>query len=130
LKLSFPFIFSNKNFVFIVICPMYNNTKSSIVLLILSHVRIYSSASKPIIWIKDTKICFVCCFCNVHFADHIGRASKAWTLLARPSTGIVGSNPIQDMDVCVCVFCFCLALCVGCGLAMGWSPVRGDLPSV
>jgi hypothetical protein len=30
------------------------------------------------------------------------------------------------MDVCLCLFC----VCTGIGLAMGWSPVQGVLPTV
>jgi hypothetical protein len=30
---------------------------------------------------------------------------KAWTVFASSNTGVVGSNPNQDMDVCiVCVY--------------------------
>jgi hypothetical protein len=32
---------------------------------------------------------------------------------------IVGSNPIQGMDVCVRLFCVCVVVCVGSGLATG-----------
>jgi hypothetical protein len=53
---------------------------------------------------------------------------------ARPqalsNTGIVGSNPTQGMGICVCLFCLCVVLCVGSGLATGWSPVQGVLPTV
>jgi hypothetical protein len=31
--------------------------------------------------------------------------SKAWTFFALSNTGIVGSNPTRDMDVCVHLFC-------------------------
>jgi hypothetical protein len=51
--------------------------------------------------------------------------SKAWTVFARSSTEIVGSNPTWGMDVCVCV-----VLCVGSGLATGWSSFQGVLPTV
>jgi hypothetical protein len=50
--------------------------------------------------------------------------SKAWTVFARPNTGIVGWNPTRDMDVCVRSFC------VDRGLATGWSPVQRVLPSM
>jgi hypothetical protein len=42
----------------------------------------------------------------------------------------VGSNPTRSMDVCVRLFCVCVLLCVRSGLATGWSPVEGVLPSV
>jgi hypothetical protein len=49
---------------------------------------------------------------------------KAWTVFARSDAGIVGSNPTRAIDVCVRLFC------VGSGLATGWSPVQGVLPTV
>jgi hypothetical protein len=55
---------------------------------------------------------------------------KAWTLFSRSNTGVVGSNPTQGIDICVRLFCVCVVLCVGSGLATGWSPARGVLPSV
>jgi hypothetical protein len=47
-------------------------------------------------------------------------------------TLIVGSNPIQDMDVlCVCAFfCVCVTLYLGRDLATGRSLVQGDLDIV
>jgi hypothetical protein len=55
--------------------------------------------------------------------------SKAWTVFARSNTGIVSTNPTQGMDVCVLFFCVYI-LCVGSGLATGWSPIQGVLPTV
>jgi hypothetical protein len=34
------------------------------------------------------------------------------------------------MDICVRLFCVCVVLCVGSGLATGWSPAQGALPTV
>jgi hypothetical protein len=35
----------------------------------------------------------------------VAARSKAWTEFARSNAGIVGSNPIQVMDVCiVCIY--------------------------
>jgi hypothetical protein len=34
------------------------------------------------------------------------------------------------MDVCLRLFCVCVVLCVGRGLATGWSPFEGVLPTV
>jgi hypothetical protein len=42
--------------------------------------------------------------------------------------GIVGSNPARGMNVCVCPL-FVLFY-VRSGLAMGWWPVQGVLPTV
>jgi hypothetical protein len=56
--------------------------------------------------------------------------SKAWTAFARPNAGIVGSNPIQGVDVCVCVYSVFVLSCVVSGLATGWSLVQGVLLSV
>jgi hypothetical protein len=60
----------------------------------------------------------------------VAAQSKAWTVFARSNTGIVGSNPTQGMDVCMRLFCVCVLLCVGSGIATGWSPVQGVLPTV
>jgi hypothetical protein len=49
---------------------------------------------------------------------------------ARSNGGIVASNPAQGMDVYVRLSCVCVVLCVGSGLAMGWSPVQGVLPTL
>jgi hypothetical protein len=54
---------------------------------------------------------------------------KAWTVFAHSDAGIVGSNPIQGMDVCVCVYSVWV-LCVGSGRATGWSPLQVVLPSL
>jgi hypothetical protein len=56
--------------------------------------------------------------------------SKAWTVFAGSNAGIVGSNPTQDMDVYVRLFCVCVVLCIGSGLATGWFPFQGVLPTV
>jgi hypothetical protein len=42
----------------------------------------------------------------------------------------VVSNPTRGMDVSVRLFCVYVVLCVGSGLATGWSPVQGVLPTV
>jgi hypothetical protein len=34
------------------------------------------------------------------------------------------------MDICLRLFCVCVVLYLGSGLATGWSPVRGVLPTV
>jgi hypothetical protein len=34
------------------------------------------------------------------------------------------------MDICVRLFCFYVVLFVGSGLATGWFPVQGVLPTV
>jgi hypothetical protein len=49
---------------------------------------------------------------------------------ALSNAGIVGSNHTQGMDVCVRLFCVCIVMSVGSGLATGWSPVQGVLPTV
>jgi hypothetical protein len=60
----------------------------------------------------------------------VAARAKAWTVFARSNTGIVGSNPTQGMDACVRLLCVCVVLCIGSGLATGWSPVQGVLPTV
>jgi hypothetical protein len=42
----------------------------------------------------------------------------------------MNSNPTQGMDVCVRLFCVYVVLFVGSGLAKGWFPAQGDLPTV
>jgi hypothetical protein len=56
----------------------------------------------------------------------VAALSKGRTVLARSKTGVIGSNPIQEMDVCVRLFC----VCVGNVLATGCSTVQGVLPIV
>jgi hypothetical protein len=60
----------------------------------------------------------------------VAARSKAWNVFVRSNTGILGSNPTRGMNVCVRLFYVCVVLCVGSGLAMGWSPVQGVLPTV
>jgi hypothetical protein len=60
----------------------------------------------------------------------VAKRSKAWTIFARSNSGTVDSNPTQGMYVSVRLFCVCVVLCVGSGLAKGWSPVQGVLPTV
>jgi hypothetical protein len=60
----------------------------------------------------------------------VAEQSKVWTLFAHSNTGIVGSNPTRIMDVYVRLFLVCVVLCVGSGIATGWSPVQGVLPTV
>jgi hypothetical protein len=56
--------------------------------------------------------------------------SKAWTVVARSNTGVVGSNLIRCMNVSLRLFYVCAVLCVGSGLATGWWPVQGALSIV
>jgi hypothetical protein len=56
--------------------------------------------------------------------------SKAWTVFAHPNAGIVGSSPTQVMDACLRLFCVYVVLGVGSGLATGWSPIPGVLPTL
>jgi hypothetical protein len=42
----------------------------------------------------------------------VAARSKAWTVFARSNTGIVGSNPTQDMDVCMCFYSVFVLSCV------------------
>jgi hypothetical protein len=44
------------------------------------------------------------------------------TVFARLNAVIVGSNPIQGMDICMRLFCVCVVLLVGTGLATGLIP--------
>jgi hypothetical protein len=60
----------------------------------------------------------------------VAARSKAWTVFALSNTGIMGSNPTWDTDVCVRLFYVCAVLCAGSGLTTGWSPVQRVLPTV
>jgi hypothetical protein len=48
--------------------------------------------------------------------------SKAWTVFVPSNTGVVGSIPIQDMNVCLLLFCLCCTVYVA-------ALRRVDLPS-
>jgi hypothetical protein len=68
-------------------------------------------------------------FQNINMPIAVVARPKAWTVFARSNTDIVDSNPIGVIDVCVCSFCVCVVLLIGIGLATGWSPVQGVLPT-
>jgi hypothetical protein len=55
---------------------------------------------------------------------------KAWTVFTYSNTGIVVSNSTRGVDASVSLFCICVVLWEGRGLATGWSPVQGVLPTV
>jgi hypothetical protein len=57
----------------------------------------------------------------------VAARSKAWTLFTRLNTRIVGSNPTQVTDTCV--YSVFVLSCVGSGLANGWFPLQGVLPT-
>jgi hypothetical protein len=54
----------------------------------------------------------------------VAARSKEWTVFARLNAGILGTSPTQSIYVCVCLFCVYVVLWVG------WSPVKGVLPTV
>jgi hypothetical protein len=54
----------------------------------------------------------------------VASRSKAWTIFAHSNAGIVGSNPIEGMDVWVLLFYVYVVLYVGSGLASGSSGVQ------
>jgi hypothetical protein len=61
----------------------------------------------------------------------VAARSKTWTVLACSNAGIVCSNPTRGMDVCVrLLYMFYVVLRIGSGLATGWSPIQGVLPTV
>jgi hypothetical protein len=88
------------------------------------------------------RIWYLCCHCQLHFSYSrrivspyrkimpvaVTVRSKAWTVFAHSNTGIMGSNPTQDVDVFLRLFCV-YVLCVGSGLATGWSPVQRGQPT-
>jgi hypothetical protein len=58
----------------------------------------------------------------------VAARSEAWNVFSHSNAGIVGSNPIQGIDVCV--YSMFVLPCVGTGLASGWSRVQGILPTM
>jgi hypothetical protein len=60
----------------------------------------------------------------------VAERPNAWTVFPNSNAEIVGSNPTQGRDVYVRLFCVCVVLRVDSGLATGWSPVQGVLPTV
>jgi hypothetical protein len=60
----------------------------------------------------------------------VATRSDAWTVFAHLNTVFAGSDPTRGTDVCLRLFCVCALLCVGSGLATGWSPVQGVLPTM
>jgi hypothetical protein len=59
----------------------------------------------------------------------VAARSKTRTVFVCSNTGIMDSNPTWAMDVCVRLCWVCAVLCAGSGLATGWSPVQGVLPT-
>jgi hypothetical protein len=117
-------------------------------ILILPHCLDADSVVKGRVWVFSVSLLFLISFIRATCPDNlivldlvtliifwpitVAARSKAWTVFARSNAGIVGSNPAQVINVCiVCVyFVFFVVLCVGRGLAKGWSPVQGVLPTV
>jgi hypothetical protein len=52
----------------------------------------------------------------------VATRSETWIVFARSNTGVVGSNPIQGIDIYVRLFCVCVVLCVGSGLGDSLIP--------
>jgi hypothetical protein len=66
----------------------------------------------------QNKICLM-----VNMPVTVAARSKTWNVFALSNAGIVGSNPTQAFILCSCCR-------VGSGLATGWSPIQGVLPTV
>jgi hypothetical protein len=60
----------------------------------------------------------------------VAARSKAWTVFAPSNAKIVGSIPTPGIYVCLRLIRICVVLFVGSGLATGWSPVQGVLPTL
>jgi hypothetical protein len=114
----------------IIPCNIIQKQKSGKQLLTSIHVSLFLSS--PFLFALKRWSWYTCILFSVSSIKPLTVAarSKAWTVFARSITGIVGSNPTRDMDVCVRLFCVCVVLCVGSGLATSWSPVQGVLPTV
>jgi hypothetical protein len=49
----------------------------------------------------------------IDLPNTVAARSKAWTVFTRSNSGIVGSNPIQSMDVCIVwVYSVFVSICV------------------
>jgi hypothetical protein len=60
----------------------------------------------------------------------VAAQAKAWTIFARSNTGIMGSNPTQDMDVCVRLFCLHAVVCVQTAALQMADPPSGFLTTM
>jgi hypothetical protein len=49
----------------------------------------------------------------------VAEPSKIRTDFTSSNSGIVGSNPTKDMDVCVRFLCVCVVLCIG--ISLEWA---------
>jgi hypothetical protein len=54
----------------------------------------------------------------------VAARSKAWNVSVRSNTGIVGSNPIQGMDVCISLLCVCPRCPADCLKLGNWSETK------
>jgi hypothetical protein len=115
--------------------PGSNNLKIIIIIIIIINEYIMKRFNWNLI--QETKYIRAKCDRTLKIVFRTGRVPiteaaryNAWTVFAGSNAGIVGSDPTQGMDVCVRLFCVCVVVCEGSGLATGWSPVQGVLPTV
>jgi hypothetical protein len=85
---------------------------------------LYIMLSKSVVCICKVTFWFI----SYNYIVWVAARSRAWNIFGLLNTGIVDSNPIRGADVCVSPV-FVLS-CVGSGLATGWSPSQGVLPTV
>jgi hypothetical protein len=81
---------------------------------------------------RDNIFIFINWIYEIIWADHSGHAvwdMKCLRSLERWDHGFE-SHSKHGYLYCVRLFCICVFLCVGSGLAIGWSPVQGVLPTV
>jgi hypothetical protein len=68
-------------------------------------------------------VLWIGCYCRIWTADYSGRAVEGMSSPAQTLGSWV------RMDICVRILCVCVVLCVGSGIATGWSPDKGVLPT-
>jgi hypothetical protein len=64
-----------------------------------------------------------------HVLCLLARKTGSWVRIPQ-KTWMFGVSVCMCVCVCMRLFCVCAVLCLDRGLATGWSPVQGDLPSV
>jgi hypothetical protein len=87
---------------FVCMCAYVNAKNMFILFCIFIYAYVYVMLYYALVMIKLITI-------NQEPVRKVGRWER--TVFARSNTGIVGSNPTRDMDVCKHLFCVCVVLC-------------------
>jgi hypothetical protein len=81
-------------------CPVSQQTQVDFTFKLTQNITAYQFTICHLWSVLQEIFLFVTCAESVTVAARF----KAWTIFVRCNAGIVGSNPIQYMDVCVCVY--------------------------